>query len=85
MFLGVVGIDQPLDALERILGEEASSSAMLKRFIILSTAVCPKMELGECELEQLRLIGGGKEAMCGTCPDNWSVTSIIPEECPFVR
>ena len=85
LFLGVVGVDQPLDALERILGEDASGSAMLKRFIALSTAMCPSIELGECELEELRFIGGGEEAMCGTCPDNYSVTSIIPEECPFVR
>ncbi|EJK76792.1 hypothetical protein THAOC_01427 [Thalassiosira oceanica] len=84
LFLGVVGVDQPMDALERILGEDASSSAMLKRFISLSTAMCPNINLVECYLEQLRLIGGGEDAMCGTCPDNLSVTSIIPEECPFV-
>ena len=85
LFLGVVGIDQPLDALERILGEEASSSTMLKRFIALSTATCPTIELGECALEELRFIGGGAEAMCNTCGNSSSVTSIIPEECPFVR
>lgn len=82
LFLGVVAVDMYMAALEQVLGEDAMSSTMLKRFIMLSTARCPKLELTECELDALRFLGGGEEATCGMC-NSTSYTGIVPEKCPF--
>ena len=38
LFLGVVGADMYMDALEQVLGEDAGSSTMLQRFVQLLTA-----------------------------------------------
>ncbi|KAL7545567.1 hypothetical protein ACHAWF_009001 [Thalassiosira exigua] len=80
--LGVVGIDMYMDALAKILGEDASSSTMLDRFVMLSTARCPEISLTECELDALRFLGGGAEATCGVC-NGTSYAGIIPEKCPL--
>lgn len=82
LFLGVVAVDSYMDALEQVLGEDATSSTMLQKFIQLSTAVCPKIELTECELDALRFLGGGEEATCGVCDDT-DYVGIVPEKCPF--
>jgi len=84
LFLGVVAVDMHMDALEQVLGEDTStSSKILDRFVMLSTALCPKIELTECELDALRLLGGGgEEAICGFC-NSTGYTGIVPEKCPF--
>jgi hypothetical protein len=71
-----------MDALEQVLGEDATSSAMLDRFVMLSTARCPEIRLTECELDALRFLGGGEEATCGLC-NNTNNEGIVPEQCPF--
>mmetsp|Transcript_28669 Transcript_28669/g.52984 ORF Transcript_28669/g.52984 Transcript_28669/m.52984 type:complete len:542 (+) Transcript_28669:127-1752(+) len=81
LFLGVVAVDSYMDALEQVLGEDATSSTTMQRFVMLSTAICPKLELTECELDALRFLGGGEEATCGVC--NSTYTGIIPETCSF--
>mmetsp|Transcript_33117 Transcript_33117/g.70581 ORF Transcript_33117/g.70581 Transcript_33117/m.70581 type:complete len:759 (+) Transcript_33117:360-2636(+) len=68
-FLGVATVDMWMDDLEKILGEDAASSTMLERFVVLSTARCPAMELTECEIDALRFAGGGEGATCGACGD----------------
>mmetsp|Transcript_17970 Transcript_17970/g.32529 ORF Transcript_17970/g.32529 Transcript_17970/m.32529 type:complete len:631 (-) Transcript_17970:1364-3256(-) len=82
LFLGAVAVDTYMDAIEEILGEDASSSTMLDRFVVLSTARCPKIELTECELDALRFFGGGEEATCGAC-NTTGYVGIVPEKCPF--
>ncbi|KAL7540189.1 hypothetical protein ACHAXR_009925 [Thalassiosira sp. AJA248-18] len=82
LFVGVVGVDMYMDALEQVLGEDATSSTMLQRFVQLSTARCPKIDLTECELDALRFLGGGEEATCGVC-NSTGYTGIVPEKCPF--
>ena len=82
LFLGVVAIDVYMDALEQLLGEDTASSSMLKRFVLLSTARCPRIELTECELDALRFLGGGEQGTCGLCSSS-SYAGIIPEQCPF--
>jgi len=82
LFLGVVAVDIYMDALESVLGERATSSAMLERFVMLSTARCPKIKLTECELDALRYLGGGRDATCGIC-SNTDYSGIVPEKCPF--
>ena len=82
LFLGVVATDMYLDALEQVLGEDAQSSTMLQRFIRLSTAQCPKIDLSECQLDALRFLSGGQEATCGRC-NSTEYPGIIPAECPL--
>lgn len=71
-----------MDAFEQVLGENAQSSTMLQRFIRLSTAQCPKIDLSDCQLEGLRYLAGGEEATCGMC-NSTDYPGIIPTECPF--
>jgi len=82
LFLGVVAIDIYMDALEEVLGEDATSSSMLQRFVLLSTARCPTLKLTECELDALRFFGGGEQATCGIC-NSTAYIGIVPEKCPF--
>ena len=82
LFLGVVANDVHMDAFEQVLGENAQSSTMLQRFIRLSTAQCPKIDLSECQLEGLRYLAGGEEATCGIC-NSTDYPGIVPTECPF--
>jgi len=82
LFLGVVASDVHMDAFEQVLGENAQSSTMLQRFIRLSTAQCPKIDLSDCQLEGLRYLAGGEEATCGMC-NSTDYPGIIPTECPF--
>ena len=82
LFLGVVASDVHMDAFEQVLGENAQSSTMLQRFIRLSTAQCPKIDLSDCQLEGLRYLAGGEEATCGIC-NSTDYPGIIPTECPF--
>ena len=86
LFLGVAGVDVHLDEIEEILGEDASSSSMLNRFVLLSTARCPKIELSDLELNALRFLGGGDEATCEATNATDATTGfagIVPEQCPF--
>ncbi len=82
LFLGVAAVDVYMEALEQIIGEDAASAAMLERFVELSTARCPKIELSECALDALRFLGGGERATCGVC-NNTAYVGIVPEKCPF--
>jgi len=83
LLLGVVGIDFLMTALEEVLGESATSSTMLDRFVLLSTAQCPAINLTECQLDALRYLGGGEEATCGRCSSGSSsgYPGIVPTEC----
>mmetsp|Transcript_18383 Transcript_18383/g.37682 ORF Transcript_18383/g.37682 Transcript_18383/m.37682 type:complete len:304 (+) Transcript_18383:1-912(+) len=71
-----------MDAFAEIIGEDASSSDMLQRFINLSTARCPKIELTECELDALRFLGSGERATCGVC-NKTGYPGIVPQKCAF--
>mmetsp|Transcript_24982 Transcript_24982/g.51235 ORF Transcript_24982/g.51235 Transcript_24982/m.51235 type:complete len:770 (-) Transcript_24982:208-2517(-) len=82
LLLGVVGTDAYMDAFAEIIGEDASSSDMLQRFINLSTARCPKIELTECELDALRFLGSGERATCGVC-NKTGYPGIVPQKCAF--
>ena len=84
LFLGVTTVDMHMDDLEEILGEDSSSSNMLDRFVLLSTARCPKIELSDLELDALRFLGGGEEATCGVSNStNTEYAGIVPQECGF--
>lgn len=85
LFLGVVAVDIYMDALEHALGEGATSSTMLERFVQLSTARCPRIDLTECERDALRFLAGGEQAVCGACNSPKGYTGIVPEKCPYER
>ena len=53
LFLGVAAVDMYLDDYQQALGANVSSSSVLDRFILLSTANCPRIEMSQCELEVL--------------------------------
>jgi len=82
LFLGVVAIDSYMDALEQVLGEDATSSTMLQRFILLSTAHCPRLNLTKCELDALRYLGGGYIATCSDC--SFGLAGTVPQQCRAV-
>lgn len=67
LFLGVVGIDFPLEALNIALGNSRDDNAeSIRRVSVASTARCPDLELGLCELESFRRQGadGDDSALC---------------------
>eukprot|EP00804_Cyclotella_cryptica_P019052 CCRYP_014456-RA/>CCRYP_014456-RA protein AED:0.03 eAED:0.03 QI:213/1/1/1/1/1/3/251/787 len=84
LFLGVATIDMLMDEYEEALGADASSSTVLERFVLLSTARCPKIELSQCELEGLRFIGGRENSLCGVC-NNTEYDSNVTNVCPNQR
>lgn len=54
LFLGVAALDLYVDAFEQVLGEAATSSNMLDRFVMLSAARCPRIKLtSEFDLDAL--------------------------------
>jgi hypothetical protein len=52
IFVGVVGLDFTLAAIDKALGLEAGSQEALDRVILASTANCPSLNLSICELER---------------------------------
>mmetsp|Transcript_3025 Transcript_3025/g.4402 ORF Transcript_3025/g.4402 Transcript_3025/m.4402 type:complete len:399 (+) Transcript_3025:347-1543(+) len=80
MMLNIILFTSYNPALEQVLGEDAQSSTMLQRFILLSTAQCPTIHLSECQLDALRYLSGGQEATCGRC-NSTEYPGIIPAEC----
>ncbi|KAL7565265.1 hypothetical protein ACA910_014559 [Epithemia clementina (nom. ined.)] len=65
-FLGVVGVDLVIPALNAALGiTDGSSDEAIQRVVNRSTAYCPKIELGKCLLESYRReSSAGDEAFC---------------------
>lgn len=72
-----------MKAFEDALGFSATDSQMLQRFIGLSTAQCPAIELTECELNALRKLGSGGSigAECTDVCNSDNETNIVPTEC----
>ena len=88
LFLGVVGGDFVLEALDTALGIDnggGGSEESIRRVALLSTARCPRIELGLCELESYRRGGAaGDEALCTNNCSNAELVSVQAEACPFV-
>jgi hypothetical protein len=85
IFLGVVGFDFTLAAMDKALGLEAGSQEVLDRVILASTAKCPSLNLSICELESFRRqSAAGNEALCtANCTEN-DFVKIEPENCSSV-
>ncbi|KAL7486189.1 hypothetical protein ACHAW6_012402 [Cyclotella cf. meneghiniana] len=70
LFLGVPAVDMYLDDYQQALGANVSSSSVLDRFILLSTANCPRIEMSQW----------GKQSKCNVC-NHSEYTSIVPTQC----
>jgi len=82
LFLGVVGLDLRLAAIDIALGVDKGSTDTLDRVIRRSTAKCPTLELSLCELESKRRQGSaGDDAMCTTSCTTSEFVDIEPEKC----
>jgi Mg-chelatase subunit ChlD len=82
LFLGVAAVDMYMEYYEEALGNKASSSELLDRFVYRSSRVlCPKIELSQCELEAMRSIGGDESRTCGTC-NSTVYQANVPKKCP---
>jgi len=82
LFLGVAAVDMYMDDIEQIIDQD--SSMMLDRFVLLSTAVCPKISFTVDELDALRYIGGGEDAVCqDDFDDVTDFIGILPAECQY--
>ena len=67
LFLGVIGIDFSLAAFDLALGLEAGTGSQesINGIVRVSTAKCPTLALGVCELESFRRRGSaGDDALC---------------------
>ena len=65
LFVGSVGFDFTLAAMDAAAGSEAGSQEVLDRVVLASTAKCPSLNLTLCELESFRRQGSaGDEALC---------------------
>ena len=77
MFIGVAGIDYTVDFMQEVAG--SSYATVLNALVTQSTARCPDFTISECELQALRKLSGGTEAMCaGECT---ALTEIEPTAC----
>ena len=77
MFIGVAGIDFTVDFMQEVAGD--SYETVLSALVTQSTAWCPDFTINECELQALRKLSGGTDAMCaGECT---AMTEIEPTAC----
>jgi von Willebrand factor type A domain len=87
LFLGVVGIDFPLAALDKALGVQANNNqGVLDRIVRASTAKCPSLNLTVCELESFRRqSSAGDDALCtpGFCSED-SFVDVEATKCPGI-
>lgn len=86
LFLGVVGIDMTLEALDKALGiTNGDSSESFRRVVQRSTAKCPRLTLSTCELESFRRQGlAGDEALCHDACSNSDFVQIESKKCPSI-
>ena len=77
---GVVGLDFTFVAMERALGKEgeASKNAVIEKIVERSVAVCPNLELTDCQLESLRQYGSGDDSNAGATCGVTTCTTIQP-------
>jgi len=87
LFLGVVGMNFPLTAINKALGSESGNQqAAIDRIVKASTANCPSLNLTLCELESFRrLSSAGDEAICDLSACNASdFVQVEATKCPSV-
>ncbi|KAL7565258.1 hypothetical protein ACA910_014553 [Epithemia clementina (nom. ined.)] len=88
LFVGVVGIDFVMRALNKALGvTDGSSDESIRRVVERSTARCPRLDLGDCLLESYRRSSGaGDLALCpstNNCTES-DFIQIEEQKCPTI-
>ena len=81
MFVGVAAMDFTVKFMQEKVGkyETETYDILLDELVKKSVAICPKLNLNECELQSLRKLSGGAGAMC---PDECTDTiGIEPKAC----
>jgi len=84
---GVVGMDISFAALQQSIGgiDNESKEAVLLSIVERSTAVCPNLNVTDCQLESLRKYGsddeGNDAAICKTC--NSEIQPLKSGLCPY--
>jgi len=84
-FLGVIGVDFLVTAMQDAIGGQGSYESVLQK-LTNKAASCPNTEINRCTLEALRKMSGsvdgsdGNEARCGGCSDEY-LSQILPEPC----
>ncbi len=84
IFLGVVGVDIPLAAIDAALGAENDDSAeSISRVVSSSRVICPILDLDQCEMESFRRLSMPEGY--GHCVDNCTTDELVEVkevECP---
>jgi hypothetical protein len=82
LFLGVVGLDFPLMAVDKVLGGVGSNASTVAITNLIDNAICPTLELGECDLEYFRQTGSAaSEALCATICNSTDFAKIEENQC----
>lgn len=86
LFLGVVGIDLALVALDQALGiTDSTSNESFERVVRRSTARCPRISLTQCEIESYRRQGTARNAaLCSRNCTDGDFVAVEEQSCPFV-
>ena len=83
-FLGAVGVDFPLVAIDKTLDGDSQKS--LDEIVKRSKAVCPALKLGQCALESFRRRGlAGNEALCTNSCNETDFVTLEAEKCPTIN
>jgi Mg-chelatase subunit ChlD len=86
LFLGVVGTDLPMVALDKALLDEGSSDVAATRLAQRSLASCPLINLTLCQREALRRQGAaGDEALCTSNCTAAYFAHVNTENCPNIE
>ncbi|KAL3827393.1 hypothetical protein ACHAXA_003127 [Cyclostephanos tholiformis] len=84
LFLGVAAVDVYMEALDRVLEEDATT--WLTDWIKnrgKRQAKNTKLALDDCQLDALRYLGGGDEATCGECNKTSYEGVVVPAKCEY--
>lgn len=86
LFLGVVGVDILVAALDRALNVPIGSPLTLELLEMESTAKCPVIDLTQCELESFRRRGISRTNEDAICTNNCTSSEFVQieeQECPI--
>lgn len=87
LFLGVVGVDIPIAALDAALGGGDAAAAReesIRRVVSSSRASCPTLDLTPCEVQSFRRWStpdGSADCIIENCTDS-QLLQVTEEECP---
>lgn len=79
LFIGVVGVDFSLEALNHAL-DKTSSSESIRRVVFASTARCPLLKLSPCELDSYRRLSN-PEGLCNDFCSEEDFVEVVESRC----